>query len=145
MPRPTERAVIFSDLPLFAERGGGVATQPAADDAARAYRVPDYDVCERRSGDQGGSGEANERAAPSKQQMRDAVLAAVLRAGSLGLTLRELAARWELPMHTLSGRFSELRDLGLIARRLDVEGKPVIREGCGIWLDRHTADCECPF
>jgi len=143
MPRPTERSPIYSDLPLFAVAGtatlphpGAADPKPVADQYARAVRVPDYDVSSRKSGDQGGSARANEVAAPTKQQQRDAVFAAVSRwtAHGLGLTLRELAHLWLVPMHTVSGRFSELRDLGLICRRLDADGKPVLREGCGVWI-----------
>jgi hypothetical protein len=56
-----------------------------ADQYARAVRVPDYDVSSRKSGDQGGSAKANEVAAPTKQQQRDAVFAAVSRWTAHGL------------------------------------------------------------
>ncbi len=118
-----EQAIGVSDLPLW----GG-------DDYARACRVADYDICERRSGDQGGSHAANDRAAASKQELRTAVLRAIRAAGARGLTLRELASDWDKPMHAVSGRFSELRDLGLISRRMDPDGRPELREGCGVWV-----------
>jgi hypothetical protein len=126
---------IFSDLPLFAQPG--VASVVNDEDTyGLAVRVPDYDICEQRSGNQGGSDAANDVAAPTKQQMRDAVYHAVVRTGADGLTLRELALRWDLPMHTLSGRFSELKDQGLVVRLQDAAGKCILRDGCGVWIAR---------
>lgn len=143
-----EPRIGFSDLPLFDWRCSAATRQNDPDTYVRAVGVPDYDVCSARSGDQGGSAAANALAAPTKQQQRDAVLAAVVRRsgpGGTGLTLRELARMWGVPMHTISGRFSELRDLKLIARMLDQDGKPILRDGCGIWIDAALARRTCPF
>lgn len=131
--------VTYSDLPLFAGLGYAAAAAAQPDRVAAATGVEDYDISERRARGQGGSEAANRAAAPTKQQQRDAVLAAVLRAGEDGLTLRELAAHWEVPMHTISGRFSELRALGMICRHLWEDGKPLLREGCGVWIDARLA------
>lgn len=135
MPKRAEYRPIFSDLPLFAWASN------APDDFARAVRVPDYDVSSRKSGDQGGSAAANAIALPTKQQQREAVFAAVVRAGRDGLTCRDLCARWNMAgqLARLSGRFSELRDLGLIVRLKGPDGECVLRDGCGVWVEARFA------
>lgn len=139
IPRRRVSRMTYSDLPLFAGLGYAAAAAAQPDRFAAAVGVEDYDITERRSGAQGGSPAANRAVRPTKQQQRDAVLAAVLRAGEDGLTLRELAARWEMPMHAISGRFSELKAMGLICRHLWEDGKPLLREGCGVWIDARLA------
>lgn len=134
-----EQRTVFSDLPLFAE--GKSLCEQRPDRYAAHCGVSDYDVAERRHGGNAASEAANVRAAPSKQQMREAVLAAVMRSRAQGLTLRELAARWAVPMHAVSGRFSELRDMGRIDRLQDEEGRCVMREGCGVWIDARLSPC----
>ena len=122
-------------LPLFAHS--------MRDEYDRAVRIPDSDICERRSGNQGGSALANDRAEIAKPQMRSAVLAAIHQRGSEGLTLRELAAAWRVSMHTISGRFSELSRIGIIVRAISADGTPVLRDGCGVWMHATTRREPC--
>lgn len=127
-----------SGLPLFADRGfASVATEPATygDDFARAVRVPDYDACEARHGGNARSAAANDRAAPTKQEQRRRVLAAVRAAGTAGLTCKELARAWGTGMNNVSGRFTELRKLGLIAVKKDALGRDIAREDCAVYVE----------
>jgi hypothetical protein len=56
------------------------------------------------------------------------VLVAVQVAGSHGITCRELAARWQVGLHTLSGRFTELHTRGHIKRNGET------RDNCSVWV-----------
>jgi len=50
-------------------------------------------------------------------EQRNRVLAAVQQAGRHGLTCHELADRWGVSAHQISGRFSELKKQGAIRKR----------------------------
>jgi len=114
-----------SQLPLF----GGVDP----DAFARHVRVEDYDITERRSGNAGGSAQANEAALPQKEQQRQQIADAIRKAGSRGLTLKEYSEESGIAMHRISGRFSELHEMGRIVR-LTRRGIPVLRGRCAVWL-----------
>jgi len=132
--RTLRDAAPLSSEPLFAWAEADSARTADGDRFARFCGVADYDACERRHGGSAASEAANLLAAPTKEQQRAAVLAAVVRAGAEGITCRELAARWGVEMHTISGRFSELRDLGEIRVALDADGGEIRRDKCGVWI-----------
>ena len=91
-------------------------------------------------------GRSNENAAAawkrcsrSAQAMRDVVLERVRAAGIRGVTLKEFVERFNgspdhvtedvLTLNGVSGRFSELKEAGLIRQ------SPGLRvEGCGVWI-----------
>lgn len=120
--RPASEFRPLGDLPLF------------ADAFARAVRVPDYDVCERRHGGNAQSDAANDRAAFSKQDQRRRVLVAIRAAGLTGITCKELARALKTGQNNISGRFSELRKLGLIRVAKDDHGRDRTREGCAVYV-----------
>ena len=70
-------------------------------------------------GKHGGSEESNAAFALIKDQLRknqQKVYDQILDTGKNGLTCRQLAERWQVPMHKISGRFSELKKVGLIRK-----------------------------
>lgn len=71
--------------------------------------------------------------APGKQRVRDLVLEQVRRSGKLGKTVYELHRLLKKPVHSLSGRLSELEDDGFIfnsgAERNNEAGFP-----CTVWM-----------
>jgi hypothetical protein len=83
-----------------------------------------FDVCGRRSRGNAESRAANVKAAAGKRDARLKVLALIRRAGADGLTCKEAAAALNKGMNAVSGRFSELKALGLVRQ----VGR---REGCG--------------
>lgn len=136
MPLTRERSVVYSDLPLFDPRRNAATRANDADSYAAATGVADYDVSETRSGNQGGSEAANAAKAETKQRDRELVYAEVVRAGARGLTCAEFCewAGKSGQLARVSGRFSELKHLGLIGRRERADGTPILRGGCGIWV-----------
>lgn len=72
------------------------------------------DICQRSHG-----GNAESRAAyaqGNKEATRKKILEAITEAGAHGLTVDELAIRWNVGNQTLSGRFSELKVNNLIQK-----------------------------
>ena len=81
----------------------------------------DFDICANRHRGNAASRAANRRVAKSED--RELVLGIIK---SKGITYsKEIAAIMEKPLHTISGRLSELKALGLI----EDTGERV--EGCG--------------
>ena len=76
--------------------------------------LPLWDVCARRHG--GNEESRAARIACRVMEQRDKVLAAVEAAGALGITCHELASRWGVSPHQISGRFSELKAAGHIRK-----------------------------
>jgi hypothetical protein len=77
------------------------------------------DICAQKHG-----GDENSRAAHRRlveggglSRQRAEVLAAVRQAGVRGLTCSELAARWDVGLNRISGRFSELVRSGHLERQ----------------------------
>jgi predicted transcriptional regulator len=69
---------------------------------------------------------ANAKAAAGKRDARLAVMRLIRNAGDSGLTCKEAAAALGKGMNAVSGRFSELKTLGMIR----MVGR---REGCGAY------------
>lgn len=89
-----------------------------------------YDICRRKSRNSDTSRAAFAGIQAGLSEQRQAVLRAIQDARSGGITCRELANDWDVPMHRISGRFSELKALGLIVRsRLTPS-----RDGSGVYL-----------
>jgi len=82
------------------------------------YPTPLFDICRNRHGGDSASEAANQRieAHGSKEKQRARVYQAIVVAGHYGLTCKELAARWGVGMNTISGRFSELLQKGMVAK-----------------------------
>ena len=74
------------------------------------------DICRGRHGGNEESENANKVAEPGKNETRERVFHAVVAAKDDGLTCKELATRWGLGMHQISGRFSELKRDGRIEK-----------------------------
>lgn len=74
----------------------------------------DYDVCSRKHGGNRESRDAHERIRPAKLRMRMLVLGVVQRCGEGGATAKEVADVLGRPLHTISGRCRELKDLHLV-------------------------------
>lgn len=94
-------------------------------------RVPD--ICAGRHGGNEQSAQANERGASGRAQQRALVLAEIERAGRAGLTCKELAARWDVGMNAISGRFTELKASGEIWQAVDDNGNRIVRDGSSAW------------
>ena len=120
-----------SSLPLFAQ----VGRNAQRDQFARAVGVADYDVAEVRHGGNAQSESANERIRHAKQRQRELVVAAIRRAGPTGLTCKELAAAWRLGSNHISGRFTELKRLGVIRPAAAPGGGGLLlREGAAVMV-----------
>jgi|JFJP01.1.fsa_nt_gi predicted transcriptional regulator len=87
----------------------------------------DWDVCARKSRGNAERAEANAKAAGGKRDARLAVLALIRQAQGEGMTCKEVAARLGKWMNAVSGRFSELKALGIVRQA----GR---REGCGVYV-----------
>jgi DNA-binding Lrp family transcriptional regulator len=74
-----------------------------------------WDICGRKHKNNPESRAAFRQLDASQQRAR--VLAAVQQAGIHGLTCHELADRWNVSPHQISGRFSELKKQGAIRKR----------------------------
>ena len=74
-----------------------------------------WDICERKHRRNPESRNAFKTCNASQQRAQ--VLAAVQQAGRHGLTCHELADRWGVSAHQISGRFSELKKQGAIRKR----------------------------
>lgn len=80
---------------------------------------------------------AADKAAWSSSAMRKTVHDWIEEAGSAGLTSKEAAARFGLPLHHVAPRFTELKDFGLIRQDVSLAR----REACAPWITT-TADKE---
>ena len=74
------------------------------------------DICRGRHGGQQTSEEANSDVAPSKERLRNVILALVKDAGQDGLTCWEVEQTTGMSHQTASARCSELRRDGLVRR-----------------------------
>jgi hypothetical protein len=79
---------------------------------------------------------AHEKLAPKKPSLRAAVFSALALAGDRGGTLRELSHLFNKPMHSLSGRLSELAADNVIYRTNEV------REDCVVWRARFAESAQ---
>lgn len=76
----------------------------------------EQDICAGRHRGNPESIRAFEGLLDSLPERRRRVLRAIADQGENGLTCRELAARWDVPMHQISGRLTELKASGLIRK-----------------------------
>jgi len=90
--------------------------------------MPLFDVCAGRHGGNRESVAANYRHLSGRAEQRGRVFRAVRAAGEGGITCRELAEAWGIGMHRISGRFTELRIEGRIARKR-------VRAGCAVYVE----------
>ncbi len=70
---------------------------------------------------------AHESLLPHKPSLRERCLDLIAMSGKQGATLRELSGHLNRPMHSLSGRISELKERGLVQ-----ELPGVTRDGCSV-------------
>lgn len=73
-----------------------------------------FDICANRHRGNEESVQANQDTSRIKSRQRERVLDEIRLAGSRGCSVDELAARFDTNPNNLSGRFSELKKLGLI-------------------------------
>jgi hypothetical protein len=88
------------------------------------------DVCRPKHGGNAQSEQANDRAHPHKASMRERLENFIGHSGFEGATLRELSGYFAKPMHSLSGRISELKRDGKVFD----SGRE--REGCAVLVGR---------
>lgn len=93
----------------------------------------DDDPCARKHGGNEQSEEAWRTARISLCDSRRRVLHSVKCAGFTGATSKEIARDLNVPLNTISGRFSELKRMHMIRRRTDTRGKTITRDGCAVW------------
>jgi hypothetical protein len=86
---------------------------------------PLFDICAGRHRGNPESLAALKRCVPQRAQQRARVLESIRASGSNGLTCRELSKAWGCMMNQVSGRFSELKAMGLVQ-------KVGVRDGSGI-------------
>jgi len=88
---------------------------------------PLFDICYGRHQGNPESRAAFERHAPHRARQRARVLESIRAAGATGLTCRELSKAWGCMMNQVSGRFSELKAMGLVR-------KVGVRDGSGVCI-----------
>lgn len=94
------------------------------------------DITANRHGGNPESVAAHRRLKAKKKILRERVFLAIDDCGLIGLTCRELAEDWEVPMHRISGRFTELKADGRI-RKPSPDAK---RSGSGVYVATHYLD-----
>ena len=78
----------------------------------RAPRLPSDDICENKHQGNAESVQANRRVASSKVKSQQAILEILREYGAL--TCKEIAIARDVPMHSVSGRITELKEQGLV-------------------------------
>jgi hypothetical protein len=101
-------------------------------EAAAATRVMEregrvFDICSGRHQGNHESRAAFQGHALHRARQRARVLESIRAAGASGLTCRELSKAWGCMMNQVSGRFSELKALGLVR-------KVGVRDGSGVCI-----------
>jgi|GEM_PF-2133991 len=80
---------------------------------------------------------ANDRMGPGrKARQREMVLAEIRTVGIDGMTCKELAEWWSVGQNAISGRFTELKQAGMITRLTDPNGVSVRRLGAAVYRAR---------
>ncbi len=85
----------------------------------------DFDICERKHSGNPASVEANKRAARNKVSDRLRIIE-FLKANGTAYS-KQVAAAFNVPLHHLSGRWSELKRDGVVE---EIEGERI--EGCAV-------------
>jgi len=128
---PSSPAIQFSASQTPGDKAGGAENQTSGilRGSPNCERlVPD--ICAGKHGGNEQSEAAHQRGASGRAQQKARVLAEIEKSGRSGLTCKELAVRWGVMMHHISGRFSELKADGEIWQAVDEDGKKIVRDGC---------------
>ena len=90
----------------------------SAREEMRLPRLDSEDICENKHGGNAESVKANRRVSSTKVKSQQAILEILRQYGPL--TCKEISMVKDAPMHQVSGRITELKELGLVRATAEV-------------------------